>query len=690
MLHGMMRPSYLPKPFMNAATPLNWGILAPGKIAVKFAKGLLDSQHGRLHAVGSRDAARARIFAEQHGAVRHYGSYEELLADPEMDAVYIATPQPLHAQWTLRAVEAGKHVLCEKPLGMNLGEAEAMFEAGAVHDRLVMEAFMYRCYPQTIKLWELIHDGAIGRPLLVEAAFAFAAGFNPESRLFNNALGGGGILDVGGYPVSMARLIAGAMEGRSFLDPVELAGSGVLGETGVDEIAAATLKFSNGLIAQCATGIRLRLPNHVRVTGSEGMVVVPAPWLNGNGLELFTQDAAEPKPIETEPAGYHHEIDAFAAKLAELRGETPATPVPVTLMSPEDSLGNMRALDRWRQSIGLTYDAEKAGVIPTVHSTPLQPGPGLIPRLTHPNFDKSLSCLAIGVDNQPDLPYLRTMLDDFIAKGGNVIDTAFIYAQGKLEGLLGNYLKSRPGWRDELVIITKGAHTPYCYPGVIGAQLDQSLNKLGLDYVDIYMMHRDNPEVPVDEFVEALNRELDRGRVRRFGVSNWTLERIRAFNEAAESKGLKTISVVSNQLSLATMVAPVWKGCVSAKDADMARWIEETGTLLLPWSSQARGFFTDRSAPDRKEDAELVRCWYSDENFERKRRAERLAGHYGVTALNIALAWVLARPYPVTALVGPRRLSETRTLLPALDLSLTPGECAWLDLETDQAPQNLP
>ncbi len=645
--------------------------------------------------MASRTLEKAEAFAEQWGAERAYDSYEAMLGDPSIDVVYIPTPHPLHAVWAIRAAEAGKHILCEKPVGINQAEAMAIFEAAEVNGVFAKEAFMYRCYPTTVKLVELVTEGRIGDVRLIEAAFSFDTGWKPEGRLLKHELGGGGILDVGCYPASAARLLAGAALGKPFVEPLEVKATGHLGETGVDEWTSASLRFPGGIVAHCLTGIRLKYPNTVRVHGSEGVLLLKDPWFGQSAVEVHRSGESEVDVVETELGSYVYEVDAVARGAAERMGldTSGLPPMPATWMTPEDSIGNMRTLDRWRASIGLTYEMEKPGKVKPVHggevSVPDGSASTEIPRTRVDGLGKPVSRLVMGVDNQPDLPYLAVMLDDFVARGGNVVDTAFIYGGGRQEVLLGDYLESRPGLRENMVIITKGSHTPYCYPDVVEAQLNQSLNRLRLDSVDIYMMHRDNPEIPVERFVEAMNAEKRRGRVKLFGVSNWTLERIQEFNTCAEEKGLDKIGVISNNFSLAEMIDPVWRGCMAASLPEFKAWLEETQTLLMPWSSQARGFFTDRSAPGKTDDAELVRCWYSEDNFERKRRAEQLGGRLGVSALNINLAYVLAQKFPICPLVGPRILKETRTLLPGVCLELSPEAVAWLNLESDAEPPEL-
>ncbi|MGJ3241851.1 MAG: aldo/keto reductase [Opitutales bacterium] len=678
-------------------TTLRWGILSAAKIARKVCAAIQTAPGSELAAVASRDLAKAEAFAGEFDIPRSHGSYEALLADPGVDAVYIGTPHPLHARWAIAAAEAGKHVLCEKPIGVNAAQAMAIIEAARANDVVLMEAFMYRYHPVVVKLAELLREQAVGRVRLIEAGFAFQAGFDPDSRLFANDLAGGGILDVGCYPVSACRLLAGAALGKpSAVEPVKLAGTAHLGETGVDEWAAATLTFPDGILAQAVTGVRMTYPNGIRIVGEDGRIELRDPWWGNSPIEILKK-GEEPRTIECEPGDYRFEVEAFARQVAEHAGSPTdglAEPPP-TLMTPEDTLGNMMALDKWRASAGLVYAGEQPGgaMVAPVHGRAFAPasrgGNDTIPTAPFPGLDKPVSQLVMGIDNQKDLPWLAVMLDDFIERGGNAIDTAWLYGRGHQESLVGDYLRSRPDIRDRLVITAKGAHTPFCQPDNVRAQLVQSLGRLQTGYADIYMMHRDNLEVPVDEFVDALNGIREEGLCTVFGVSNWTLARIGEFNTIAEKKGLAPIQVVSNNFSLARMVDPVWAGCEAASEPEFRQWLEATGTPLLAWSSQARGFFTERAGRDKTDDAELVRCWYADDNFERRDRAIALARARGVSPLNVALAYVLAQPFRLHALVGPRFLWETRTLLPGAHLPLDAATRAWLNLETDEAPEGI-
>jgi aryl-alcohol dehydrogenase-like predicted oxidoreductase len=297
-----------------------------------------------------------------------------------------------------------------------------------------------------------------------------------------------------------------------------------------------------------------------------------------------------------------------------------------------------------------------------------------------PGVDKQVSRLILGVDNQTTWPHASAMFDDFFEQGGNTFDSAYIYGRGVCERMLGHWIKNR-GVREQVVILDKGAHTPYCDPESLTQQLYESLDRLQTDYVDIYMMHRDNPAIPVGEFITVLNEHKNAGRIRTFGGSNWSIERIQEANEWAKAHGMTGFSALSNNFSLARMIDPVWAGCISASDAQSRAWLQDNQMPLMPWSSQARGFFTGRAHPDDLSDPELVRCWYSEDNFKRLERVNQMARERNVLPISIALAYVLCQPFPTFPLIGPRQLSETRTSLPGLTLELTPADLRWLNLE---------
>ena len=291
----------------------------------------------------------------------------------------------------------------------------------------------------------------------------------------------------------------------------------------------------------------------------------------------------------------------------------------------------------------------------------------------------------MGCDNQHKLPHAAAMFDDFLDRGGNVFDTAYIYGGGLPEALLGHWLRNR-GVRDEVVLIGKGAHTPYNYPEYCRLQLEQSLERLQVDCIDVYFLHRDNLEVPVSEWFDALDELRNEGLIRVFGGSNWSLARFAEAREYGKSQGKQGFGILSNQFSLAEMLSPVWQGCISANSPDFRQYLQsEEEVALFPWSSQARGFFTpifdvvvDAGVP---ENHEMVRCWFSDENLEKRRRTVELAKHFDVGTIAIALAYVLAQPFKTFPLIGPRLLWEGIQSLEAIDLSLTEDQINWLELK---------
>jgi len=251
----------------------------------------------------------------------------------------------------------------------------------------------------------------------------------------------------------------------------------------------------------------------------------------------------------------------------------------------------------------------------------------------------------------------------YVEAGGNCFDTARHYGD-ESEDMLGRFLERR-GTREEVVLVGKVAHTPDCRPEAVRPQLERSLELLRTDRVDMLLLHRDDPAVPVREFVDALDAEVTAGRAGAAGLSNWSAERFEAFDRDAAERGRTRPGVLSNQLSLAEMLEPVWAGCQRADPA----WHERTQTPLLAWSAQARGFFAGR-----KEDEELRRSWLSPANLERRARAGQVAARLGVAPAAVALAWLLALPFPTWAVVGPRNCSELDACLRGGELELEPAD----------------
>jgi predicted dehydrogenase len=332
-----------------AMKKLRWGILGCGKIARKLARAIAGSRSGVVFAAGSRALAGAQKFAAEFGVPHAHDSYEELLANAEVDVVYIATPHPWHAEWAIRAAAAGKHLLCEKPMTMNAADTERVIAAARAHGVFLLEAFMYRCHPQTALWVRLLREGAVGELKGIQSSFSFRAEFDPQSRLFHREVGGGGILDVGGYPMSLARLAAGAAAGQTFAEPLTLQAEGFIGPTGIDEYASALLKFPGEIIADLSCGVHLDRGQTARFFGTEGRLEVVDPFFCKGDVQLWKPGATAPR-IFPNPAPeadlYSFEVELVAQHLAEHEAPSPA-------MTWADSLGQARALEKWRGAVGL-------------------------------------------------------------------------------------------------------------------------------------------------------------------------------------------------------------------------------------------------------------------------------------------------------------------------------------------------
>ena len=664
---------------------VKWGILGPGNIAQNFADGLAETPSGELVAIGSTSAERRTSFGDRNKVKpeKRHESYEALLADKDVDAIYISTPHPWHAEWATKAMRAGKHVLVEKPAGMNAAEVVAITEVAAQCDRLFMEAYMYRCHPQIARVLEIIASGEIGKVYHIKANFGFAAGFNADSRLYDRKLGGGGILDVGGYCISLSRLIAGAAQGLPFVEPIAVKGAGIVGKSGVDEVAYGLLTFAGGFTAEIACAVARDMDNRAFITGDKGSIVITDPWVPGRnkGPSDTTLIVTVDGKSRTEAINNPHQLFSFEAELASRAIASSLKQAPHPAMSWADSIGNNAAQDRWRAELGYTTFAEDPKLnrkSPSFISSNLPK----IPRVKINYVALPMSQLVIGCDNKDDIGSGAWVWDAWMEAGGNAFDTGFVYGGGHHEKVLGQWIANR-GVAKDIVTIVKGAHTPYCLPRALVAQLDMSLERLGLDHAPIYIMHRDNLDVPVGEFVDSLNRLHKAGRIGAFGGSNWSVARIKEANAYAAKHGLKPLTMLNNNLSLAVMEKPVWAGCVTSNTPDTLAFLRESKTTHISWSSQARGYFLPEALRSRlPADTSPETCFGSTANAERRNRAEKLAKELGVSPHNIATAWVLAQNFPSLALVGPRSPGEIASTLPALGITLDSQSIAWLNLES--------
>ena len=258
---------------------LRWGLLSTANINKALLEPLRTSKRNQLLAVASRSQERADEYARKHKVKRAYGSYNDLLADPDIDVIYNPLPNHLHAEWTIKAVQAGKHVLCEKPLALSLAEVDAISAAADKYGKVVAEAFMYRTHPQTLKVQELVAGGKLGKIRMVRGSYTYP-GPDPDNYRWKPEMGGGGLWDVGCYPLSYTRTVLG-------VEPQRVLGFQATAPTGVDEFFAGQLQFPNDIYAQFDCSIRL--PHHVfmEIVGDEATMIIPEPYNPGIKEKLF-------------------------------------------------------------------------------------------------------------------------------------------------------------------------------------------------------------------------------------------------------------------------------------------------------------------------------------------------------------------------------------------------------------------
>jgi len=313
---------------------LEWGLLSTARINRALITPLRASKRNHLLAVASRTQESADGYAREWKIPRAHGSYEALLADPEIDIVYNSLPNQLHAEWTIKAVEAGKHVLCEKPLALNVEEVDAMQEAARKHGQVVAEAFMYRHHPQTLKVQEMVTSGSLGDLKLIRGSFSYVLTRAGDVRL-DPAMGGGSIWDVGCYPISYARTVAGET-------PREVFGWQVTGPTGIDETFVGQMRFNREVHAQfdCSFAI----PSHVfmEIVGSEGALNIPNPFKPGVDEKIFLTRGNKTETIKTKGQElYIGEVEDMADAI--LLGRAPRIPL-------DDSRANVAVISALLES----------------------------------------------------------------------------------------------------------------------------------------------------------------------------------------------------------------------------------------------------------------------------------------------------------------------------------------------------
>ena len=333
---------------------IKWGIIGPGSIANNFADGLSWSYSGQLVGIASKNAERRKTFGDKYNIHEdfRFDSYEDIINSEHIDAIYISTPHTLHAEWTIKAAGKGKHILCEKPGAVNFKEGRKVIEVVREAGVFYAEGFMYRCHPQIPALLKLIAEKRIGDITNIKSSFGLKV--IPKSRSFDKALGGGSILDLGLYPVSFSRMIAGAANGKKFINPKKITGGAHIGARGVDEIAHGTFKFENDIIADVSTAITENMENNAVITGTEGIIILDQPWGPGKDggpynslIKIIKNDKMEIIDFK----GPEH-LFFFEAELSSQTIIKEKLEVPYPGMTWEDTLSNLKTLDEWRKVVG--------------------------------------------------------------------------------------------------------------------------------------------------------------------------------------------------------------------------------------------------------------------------------------------------------------------------------------------------
>ena len=307
---------------------IRWGLLSTARINGAIIPRLHEGARHALVAVASRDVHRAADYAKEWGIPRAHGSYEALLADPDVDVIYNPLPNSLHVEWSVKAMRAGKHVLCEKPIALTVEEVATLQQVSSQTGRIVTEAFMYRHHPQTRVVRDLVTGGAIGAPRLVRGTFSFMLN-RPGDVRYDRAMGGGALWDVGCYPVSYARYVLSG-------EPVEACCTQVVGDTGVDLTSAGYLRFDADVLCLFDCSYRAASRASIEVVGAEGTIEVPTPYKPGLAESLVVRRGTDTEIRHVEGAPlYAGELDDMAGAI--LDGAAPE-------VSLDESLGNTVAL----------------------------------------------------------------------------------------------------------------------------------------------------------------------------------------------------------------------------------------------------------------------------------------------------------------------------------------------------------
>ena len=664
---------------------IKWGIIGPGNIASAFAHSIEHCENSDLVSVYGRDQEKVNTFSSKFN-ISPYTNFPDFIASKEIDAVYIATPHSSHYFYSIEAIKSKKHILCEKPLTMNHLESMVLLNLAQEADVFLMEAYMYRTHPQTTNILDnldIFNDTQ--DKIIIKSSFGFSADLPKEHRLRNPLLGGGAILDVGCYPLSMSKLIAGALQDLPYADPVSISATGILDETGVDLQSQAHLIFSDKIEAEISCAINEDFTNNLIISAGSIELIVSQPWHCGqfqdgtSSIQIFDSGKLVKEiPYKDSIGLFTREIDHASQCIQDKKIES-------DFISHTDTQSNMLWLDQWRRELGIKCPLNNFNESPIPESKFFNIQEPQLKNNTLDDLEKDASRLAFGCDNQTSSLHAFTMFDHFYGAGGRIFDTAYLYNNGKGDKYLGDWINSRQ-LEDKIIVLGKGAHTPECEPKFIKPQIIESLQRLNIEKLDIFCLHRDNPEVPVAEFIDALNEIKDEGLINLIGASNWGLERFSEAQDYAQASKREAFKVLSNNFSLAEMIDPVWPGCVGVND-DYINYLIENKIMLFPWSSQARGFFIKKKEVTSNEHfsnpslEEEKRVWHDERNLKRRAKCFEMAKQKNVEPIQIALAYVLHKSSLIFPLIGPRTIFETNSSIKATQILLSDEEMKELAID---------
>ena len=664
---------------------IKWGIIGSGNIADAFAHSVKYCQDSDLVSVFGRNEEAVKQFSAKF-TVKSYTNLDSFFTSDEIDAVYIATPHSSHFTYSLEAIKNNKHILCEKPLTMNYLESMTLLSLAKEAKVFLMEAYMYRTHPQTFNILDHLDlFKNTQEKIFIESSFGFSAELPKEHRLRNPLLGGGAILDVGCYPLSMVKLIAGNLQGMPFADPESINATGRLDETGVDLQSEAHLVFSDQIEAKISCAIDEEYSNDLKIKSGNLELVVEQPWHCGqfqdgnSSIKILDSGDLIKEVSYLDTVGlFTREIDHASKCIQEEKFES-------ALVSHADTQSNMLWLDKWRQEVKIKcpYESFENSPIPASRFYLMQKTQ--FQNTAIKGIEKYASRLALGCDNQTSSLHAFTMFDHFYGAGGRIFDTAYIYNNGKGDKYLGDWINSRNLEKD-IIVIGKGAHTPQCEPQFIRPQILESLERLNIETLDIFCLHRDNPDIPVSEFMDALDEVKSEGLINLIGASNWDLERFSEARDYAQLNNKEPFTALSNNFSLAEMVDPVWPGCVGVNN-QYINYLIENQIMLFPWSSQARGFFIEKKEITSNEHfsnpslEEEVRVWHNEKNLKRRAKCFEIAKQKNLQPIQVALAYVVQKSSLIFPLIGPRTIFETNSSIEATQINLSAQE--MIDLSID-------